>query len=137
MMDRPDDSNSASAADRPVESLALNPLPEWPSLSIVVTWAGDEERLRGWVDEVLRITGDWDVEIIAVASPEETESVTFAAAYRGLRLISAPRGESLPVLRRMGMEAATGYLVLFSDAREDRSLDRLRYLITQLFAMQR
>ena len=136
-MDRRDALETPDAAEPLVESAVPASIRERPSLSIVVACDGEEDRLNGWADEVLRITGEWDVEIIAVASRVDPESIAFAGADRRLRLVPARGGEAPPLLRRMGMDAATGYVVLFSDVPADRSLDRLRHLIRQLIAMQR
>jgi hypothetical protein len=137
IMDRRDGLETLAAAEPPVERAVGASIPERPSLSIVVAWDGEADRLHGWADEVLRITREWDVEIIAVAARVDPESTAFAAADRRLRLIPARGNEAPPLLRRMGMDAAKGYVVLFLDTQDGRSLNRLRQLIRQLIAMQR
>lgn len=107
---RPEGPPFQPTARRPVRSG-----PE-PTVSLVVAWADDEESLWSCLEAMVDPLHRHGVEVVVSAPDGAIDTDRMAARFPGM-LLETSATDSTKELRRMGMTAATGDVVLVSDHR--------------------
>ena len=89
-----------------------------PRLAVVVAWAGDAIGLEAFLGRVAEIEGSGELEILVVGPAHLAGAVRGGGALPKLRHIEASGNQPLSALRRAGMQAATGDIIILTDHRE-------------------
>jgi cellulose synthase/poly-beta-1,6-N-acetylglucosamine synthase-like glycosyltransferase len=90
----------------------------WPAISIVVAARNEAARLPGRIDNLLELPYHGRREVIVVSDGSTDGTAEALAPYAGrIRLIDVPAGGK-PLALNAGVEAATGDIVVFADARQ-------------------
>ena len=111
---------------------AAAPFPEierrtWPQISVVVCTYNGADTLDECLTSLERLTYP-DVEIILVNDGSTDDTGAIAARHPGVRRIDVPNG-GLGAARNVGLEAATGGIVAYTDADVRADPDWLTYLV--------
>ena len=88
-----------------------------PRLAVVVAWAGDAHGLEAFLGRVAEVEGSGELEILVVGAAQ-LAAVRGGGALPKLRHIEASGNQPLSALRRAGMQAATGDIIILTDHRE-------------------
>jgi hypothetical protein len=118
----------ASELDAPVQSR--------PRLTIVVAWRAEQQLLVEWLAALAGAGDESYIDVVVVSSSQAgTSAVIPAVGERvtgmpAVRLLDVAPEQSPSDMRRAGMAAATGDVVVLTDDQEHDFHDRLASIIT-------
>ena len=119
----------ARVAGRPVRKRRLAEPGAWPAVSIVVAARNEAARLPGRVANLLDLPYGGPREVIVVSDGSTDGTRAALATFGGrIRFIEVSRGGK-PAALNAGVEAASGEILVFADARQRFSRDSLRHLV--------
>jgi len=114
---------------RPVRKQRSLPCASWPSVSVIVAARNEARRLPARVRNLLEQDYPGPVEIIVVSDGSTDGTRAAVAPYRqSVRLIELPQGGK-PAAVNAGVQAATGDILVFADARQRFATDAIRQLV--------
>jgi biofilm PGA synthesis N-glycosyltransferase PgaC len=98
---------------------------EWPSISIILAARNEAARLPARVNNLLELNYSGRREIIVVSDGSTDGSADVLAGFGGqVRVLEVPAGGK-PLALNAGVEAATGEILIFADARQQFCPDAL------------
>jgi poly-beta-1,6-N-acetyl-D-glucosamine synthase len=119
----------SSIASRPVRKQRTSPCPSWPPVSVIVAARNEAGRLPSRVRNLLEQDYPGPLEIIVVSDGSTDGTRSAVAPYRqSVRLIELPHGGK-PTALNAGVQASTGELLVFADARQRFAPDAVRQLV--------
>jgi len=119
----------SALGSRPVRKQRSLPCASWPSVSVIVAARNEARRLPARVRNLLEQDYPGPVEIIVVSDGSTDGTRSAVAPYRqSLRLIELPQGGK-PTAVNAGVQAATGDILVFADARQRFATDAIRHLV--------
>jgi biofilm PGA synthesis N-glycosyltransferase PgaC len=119
----------SAIASRPVRKQRTLPWASWPSVSVIVAARNEARRLPSRVRNLLEQDYPGPVEIIVVSDGSTDATRSAVAPYRqSVRLIELPQGGK-PTALNAGVQAATGDILVFADARQRFATDAIRQLV--------
>ncbi len=118
----------ARAAGRPPHKRRLDDTGPWPAISIIVAARNEGARLPVRVENLLELPYSGRREVIVVSDGSTDGTAASLARFAGrITLVEiAPGGK--PAALNAAVEAATGEILVFGDARQTFSADALRHL---------
>lgn len=120
----------------PARAASFEAVRDWPSVSIILAARNEAARLPARLSNLLDLTypGAREIVVVSDGSTDGTaEAVRAVLASRGagddaVRLIERPAGGK-PLALNAGVEAASGEILVFADARQRFSSDALLHLV--------
>jgi glycosyltransferase involved in cell wall biosynthesis len=96
---------------------SVDPTSALPSVSLIIACRNESVRLRGKLDNALRIEHK-PLEIIVAsdASDDDSDAIVREYAARGVRLVRSPERRGKEYAQGLAVAAATGDVLVFSDA---------------------
>ena len=115
----------ARLAGRPIRKAAIESTREWPSISIVLAARNEAARLPARINNLLELnyTGRREIIVVSDGSTDGTADV-LAGFGSEVRVLHVPAGGK-PRALNAGVEAATGDILVFADARQQFCPDAL------------
>jgi cellulose synthase/poly-beta-1,6-N-acetylglucosamine synthase-like glycosyltransferase len=119
----------ARLTNRAPRKAAPDRVSAWPSISIVLAARNEARRLRARVENLLHIPYPGRREIIVVSDGSTDDPGSVLQGLAGdVRLIERPAGGK-PQALNAGVEASTGDILVFADARQQFSTEALMELV--------
>ena len=100
---------------------------QWPRVSVVVCACNAEDTIEDCLASLARLTYP-SVEVIVVNDGSQDATASIAHRFAGVRVIDMPKG-GLSAARNVGLAAATGEIVAYTDADVRVDADWLTYLV--------
>lgn len=115
----------ARLASRPVAKGPIDGTREWPSISIILAARNEAARLPARITNLLELNYSGRREIIVVSDGSTDGTVDVLGHFgRNVRVLDVPAGGK-PLALNAGVEAATGDILVFADARQQFCPDAL------------
>lgn len=119
----------ARVAERPVRKRRLDGPGSWPAVSIIVAARNEAARLPGRVANLLDLPYNGPREVIVVSDGSTDDTRTALERFAGrIRFIEVDGGGK-PAALNAGVDAASGDILVFADARQRFSRDSLQHLV--------
>ena len=115
---------SEAFAEAPVSARERH---EWPKVSVVVCAFNAADTIDDCLSSLTRLTYP-SVEVIVVNDGSRDATASIARRHAGVRVIDTPNG-GLSAARNVGLAAATGEIVAYTDADASVDPDWLTYLV--------
>jgi biofilm PGA synthesis N-glycosyltransferase PgaC len=115
----------ARLASRPVAKGSTDGMREWPSISIILAARNEAANLPSRITNLLELNYSGRREIIVVSDGSTDETLDELARFgSSIRVLEMPAGGK-PLALNAGVEAATGDILVFADARQQFCPDAL------------
>jgi glycosyltransferase involved in cell wall biosynthesis len=108
-----------------------------PKVSLVIACRNEERRLAAKIENALQLDyPDIEIMVASDASDDGSDAIVESYAHRGVRLIRSPERRGKEFAQGLAVAAATGDIMVFSDAGTDLPRDSIRK-IAERFADER
>ncbi len=101
----------------------------WPSVSVVVAVHNEEENIRRKLDNLSKLDYAGDLEIVVVSDGSTDGTNQFLATRQDIVFQSYEKARGKPSALNTGLEAASGEVIVYMDARQTVSETCIRELV--------
>lgn len=119
----------ARSRKNPDPGFDINEKQGWPSVSIVIAVHNEESNIRRKLDNLAKLNYAGELEIVIVSDGSSDGTNQFLESRSDIVYQSYPNAKGKPSALNTGLEAASGEIIVYMDARQTVSVDCIRELI--------
>jgi glycosyltransferase involved in cell wall biosynthesis len=120
-----------TGSDRDTTMNAL-PTGDFPSVTVIVAARNEQTRIAGKLENTLALdypVDSFDILVASDASSDDTDEIVARFAQRRVRLVRSPERKGKEHAQGLAIQAATGQLLVFTDAATRLRPDAIRLLV--------
>lgn len=103
---------------------------ETPKVSLVIACRNEERRLAAKIENALQLDyPSLEIMVASDASDDRSDAIVESYASRGVRLVRSPERRGKEYAQGLAIAAATGDIIVFSDAGTDLPPDSIRHIV--------
>jgi glycosyltransferase involved in cell wall biosynthesis len=103
-----------------------------PKVSLVIACRNEEKRLAAKIENALKLDySPLEIMVASDASDDRSDTIVQDYASKGVRLIRSPERRGKEHAQGLAIEAATGDIIVFSDAGTDLPPESIRHIVAR------